>query len=145
MFRLLIRRSSERESNHQVLGNAPGLVAAVAAHRPLPGVRPQNHQRQARAYLLLRRAGELPVSDLARRQASNLSLRAWPGGRELLAARREAVVRATRVQAAAHVTRLALQEAGSLSALEARLLRDAPLGGGALPSHRGCLRCLCRR
>jgi len=68
------------------------------------------------------------VNDLAQRQAGSLSLRSWQGGRELLAVRREGLVRTTRVQAAAYVTRLALQEAGTLSAMEARLLRDAPLG-----------------
>jgi hypothetical protein len=45
-----------------------------------------------------------------------------------MAARREGVVRTARVQAAAHVTRVALQEAGLLSAMEAQLIRQAPLG-----------------
>jgi hypothetical protein len=45
-----------------------------------------------------------------------------------MAARREGIVRTARVQAAAHVTRVALQEAGLLSAAEAQLIRHAPLG-----------------
>jgi DNA-binding transcriptional ArsR family regulator len=102
-------------------------VAALAAHRPLPGLRNQDHGQPSRAYLLLRRAGELPVSDLDRRQFST-GLSSRQASRDLMATRREGIVRTARVQAAAHVTRVALQEAGLLSAMEAELIRQAPLG-----------------
>ena len=99
----------------------------MAAHRPLPELRDQDRGQPSRANLLLWRAGELPVSDLARRQLST-GLTSWQSSRELLATRREGIVRTARVQAAAHVTRTALREAGLLSALEARLIHEAPLG-----------------
>jgi hypothetical protein len=104
------------------------MVAAVAAHRPLREMRHQDPGAPPGTHLLLRRAGELPVSDLVRRPPGSLGLLPRQGSRELMAARREGMVRATRVQAAAHLTRVALQEAGLLSSMEAQLIRQAPLG-----------------
>jgi hypothetical protein len=62
------------------------------------------------------------------RRQSGTGLTSWQSSRELMAARREGIIRTARVQAAAHVTLVALQEAGRLSALEAQLIRQAPLG-----------------
>jgi len=68
------------------------------------------------------------MSDLARRPSNNLGRISWQNSRELMAARGEGMVRATRVEAAAQITRVALQAAGTLSTVESELIRQAPLG-----------------
>jgi hypothetical protein len=68
------------------------------------------------------------MSDLARRQSSTLGSVSWNNSREVMAARGEGVIRATRIEAAAYVTHIALQAAGRLSNMEAQLIKQAPLG-----------------
>ncbi len=68
------------------------------------------------------------MSELARRPSATLGRISWQNSRELMAARGEGMVRATRVEAAAYVTHIALQGAGRLSNLEAQLIKQVPLG-----------------
>lgn len=120
------RRFRHHEPNDQeITRRRPGRPTGLAAPGTLHQLPTQNQRVPPSAHLSLRRAGELPMSDLS---PYGGQLRRVPRlvQQEVRQQDHSALVAARRIQNTGRLTQVALLEIGGMSGLEAEVARSAP-------------------